>query len=223
MLNDLPRPVSPAEPEPPSTETGSEGREQAPARHEDAMSAPTRPRDARQCEVSAQGTTEAFPDHPLGRDTSGRFQKGNAIGPRFQPRNQVGIVDGRRAEVLLTTGEAGLRAQEAAAEVFSDLGGEQECSRVLRGVVKQFARVETLLDWHWQRIGQEGPFTRTGKASSKFSALMSLLDRHTRLANTIGLQRKPKAMNLQDYIRQRALAKQDEQQDVLAGEVKEER
>jgi hypothetical protein len=94
------------------------------------------------------------------------------------------LSDGQRAVL------ADLDAFQAG--VVTDLGGPEELSTIASGYVGKLASVEGLYRLLAHDVAQHGIFTKRGRTRATFTALLSTIDKWDRLAQRLGMTRKPK-------------------------------
>jgi len=120
---------------------------------------------------------------------------------RFVPGSPAAVTSGENSEQLSTLLEPARRAivQRTMADVALD---ETNSAETMRRLVEAHAEVSLLRESVFMQIGRlSGPVTGKGKMRALLSAYLSLVDRETRLAQAIGLERRSKAVpNLRDII-----------------------
>jgi hypothetical protein len=104
--------------------------------------------------------------------------------------------------------EVAAAKRELADRVLTDLGADNgAAAETLAGVVDGYAEARILRHAMFLRLVElGGPVTNKGKARALFSSYLQALDRETRLAQTLGLKRKAKAITLADAINDRQQA-----------------
>ena len=116
----------------------------------------------------------------------------------------------------LEVGDRSVRLQAALAPVrdaiyratCADLGvspdGPERPSEALRITARNMATLDVMAETFWTWIEDRGALTSKGKTRSAVTTLLSIIDRQTKLAAVIGLQRKAKdirSMSISDYLR----------------------
>ena len=101
--------------------------------------------------------------------------------------------------------EVAAAKRELAERVLTDLGADDgAAAETLLGVADGYAETRILRHALFLRLVElGGPVTTKGKARALFSSYLSALDRETRLAQVLGLERKAKAITLADAINDR--------------------
>ena len=101
----------------------------------------------------------------------------------------------------------GAAKRELAERVCSDLAVNGDGAVTLEGLIDGYAETRLLRHAMFVRLAEQGgPVTGKGKARALFSSYLQALDRETRLAQTLGLERKAKAVSLADAINDRQKA-----------------
>lgn len=92
---------------------------------------------------------------------------------------------------------------------LSDLGypkdGPERPSEALRMTARNLASLDVLAETFWTWIESRGPVTSKGRTRSAVNTLLSIIDRQTKLAATIGLERKARdvsRMSAAEYVEQ---------------------
>ena len=121
--------------------------------------------------------------------------------------------DGRRSELV----RAGIRADgadmravlnERTSAIVADRGGDvgEVMTQTIRRFVETTAISEHLLD----NILAFGPLTGKGRQRAAVTAYLACVDRLTRLATIIGVERKPRVVSFAEQIRAAAAANEAE-------------
>lgn len=128
-----------------------------------------------------------------GRNAQGQWVRGRSGNPdtKFQAGNRESVRTGAYVTVVKHAELASLAADVERA-VIQDLGGADEVSRVMRGLVQRFASLEVLTNAMFERLLVEGPFTLKGRTRASFTGLLNLIDRYERVARAIGTARRTK-------------------------------
>jgi hypothetical protein len=115
----------------------------------------------------------------------------------------------------MTVGDRSVQLQAALAPVreaiyqaaLTDLGvspdGPDRPSEALRITARNLATLDVLAETFWSWIEARGVLTAKGKTRSAVTTLLSIIDRQTKLAAVVGLQRKSRdigRMSVQDWI-----------------------
>jgi hypothetical protein len=117
--------------------------------------------------------------------------RANGIGPRFGPGNEARLVHGLRrtnpldAQPIIAADLAARRDR-----VLADLGGPDAVAFTKARLAVSFARCDLMLDDLFGRLVADGIFTSKGRVRSAYNAMLLLLDRHLRLAQAVGLERR---------------------------------
>jgi hypothetical protein len=126
------------------------------------------------------------------RDTRGRFVDGNASA----------VTTGERSEALWAALAPAKR--ELVARVNADRGLNGDAAETLLGLVDGYAEVRLFRQSMFMRlVDLGGAVTNKGKARALYTAYLSALDRETKLAAVIGLERKSRdisRMSLEQYL-----------------------
>ncbi len=99
----------------------------------------------------------------------------------------------------------GAAKRELADQVLADLGADDgAAAETLVGIADAYAEARLLRHAMFLRLVElGGPVTTKGKARALFSSYLQALDRETRLAQALGLERKARAVTLADAINNR--------------------
>ena len=141
---------------------------------------------------------EAVQQRPDRNLTTGQFVKGNQAARRSRwPA---------RSETFWQ--EVAAAKRELTERVLADLGADDgAAAETLVGVADGYAEARILRHAMFLRLVElGGPVTTKGKARALFSSYLRALDRETRLAQALGLERKAKAVTLADAINDRQQA-----------------
>ena len=141
---------------------------------------------------------EAVQERPDRDPKTGQFVKGNQVAGRSRwPA---------RSEAFWS--EVSAAKRELAERVLTDLGADDgAAAETLVGVADGYAEARVLRHAMFLRLIElGGPVTTKGKARALFSSYLQALDRETRLAQTLGLERRAKAVSLADAINDRQKA-----------------
>lgn len=102
-----------------------------------------------------------------------------------------------QAEVL-----AMQREKEAA--IVADLGGEMNISTIKRDMVGDYLGLRNVALYLGSNIGKHGVLTTKGRTRAAVTTYLQVVDRLTRLALTLGLERRTKQVpSIQDFLAQR--------------------
>ena len=108
----------------------------------------------------------------------------------FLAGNEEALIHGGRR--LQTGGETAMNEADRVALrdlVFSDLGGSENISAVMREMVEDFARAVVLRDLIWKHLACVGPLTSAGRRRAAFDLYLQASQRAERLAARIGTDR----------------------------------
>jgi hypothetical protein len=96
--------------------------------------------------------------------------------------------------------------QELVSRVRTDLAVDASTVEALRGLVDAYAEVRLFRTSMFLRlVDQGGPITTKGKARALYRAYLDALDRETKLAQVLGLERRSKqAASPVEYLQERA-------------------
>ncbi len=86
------------------------------------------------------------------------------------------------------------RVDRFAADVVADLGGADELSTLERAYIGRLADVEMMLRLLAQDIAEKGLMTPAGSVRRSYEQLLAGVDRWDRLAQRLGMRRRPKAI-----------------------------
>lgn len=119
------------------------------------------------------------------RDAQGRLLPGNLAALKhgaYSPRVAAGE--------LPEQSEARAAAADRRAQIEADLGGQ--LSALAQGHVEAYIRLELVADFLWTNLQSNGPLTAKGRSRAALTAWLAVLDRMTKLAVTLGLERRAK-------------------------------
>ncbi|MGH9381544.1 MAG: hypothetical protein ACRD2Z_13145 [Thermoanaerobaculia bacterium] len=113
---------------------------------------------------------------------------------QFLPGNTAALIHGGRSERLQRRmeEEAAEALAERRLEIVEDLGGAGDLSLVASDVVDRYCTATALLGWMERRLLAEGCLTGKGRRKALHGAYLQQLDRVTRLAALLGLDREPR-------------------------------
>jgi hypothetical protein len=134
------------------------------------------------------------------KSNRGQFRKGEP-GPALKH----GLYS-RKAQLGLLPGQEELRAVLASRRqrLHADQGGTAELSQVLEDTLDRYQRLWVLASTAESRIEREGMFTGKGRTRASVTLYLSIIDRLTKLAQQIGVQRRAKSVpTLEDFLKQR--------------------
>jgi hypothetical protein len=117
-----------------------------------------------------------------GRDTGGRFTKGNAAALKHGARSQAHL------QRLRDAAHDALATRRA--EITADLGGG--LSTLKSDLVERYVVAGALLGWMEDRLLAEGVITAKGAKKALFNAYSTQLAQVVNLARTLGLERRSK-------------------------------
>jgi len=124
-----------------------------------------------------------------GRDNRGRFAAGNLAafvhGARSRQVQQASLPAQVEALAILA---------ERRQAIEADLGGADALSVLTRDMVTRYLELSIVADYLGGRLVTEGPLTTKGRQRAALTAFLGVVDRQTRLASTLGLDRRPRAL-----------------------------
>ena len=106
------------------------------------------------------------------------------------PGNTLAMRHGLHSAALLDQPDMVVWHQEQVDAIEMDLGGASELSVLQRASVREAARLEVILSALGRELLAGGVMTQKGAVRAATNTYLSVLDRFTRLAATIGLQRR---------------------------------
>jgi len=106
---------------------------------------------------------------------------------------------------LALLAECRLALAERRNGILADLGGPEDLSVIRTDMVERYLETSLLAEWLGGNLLAEGALTAKGKARAAATLYLSVLDRLSRLASTLGLERRQKRVDL-------AVAFRDEQE-----------
>ena len=124
----------------------------------------------------------------------------------FQPGNTLAQRHGASPRWVRAASLMPAEAQEALAErvsvIVEALGGRDALSPIAVGLVERHARLEMVDDYLFENLRQYGVLTPKGHRRAALSAWLQVVDRLSRSAVTLGLERRQKILNPIDRIRE---------------------
>jgi len=94
--------------------------------------------------------------------------------------------------------------------VRTDLAADDSTAETLLGLIDGYAEARLFRSSMFLRlVDQGGPITNKGKARALYRAYLDALDRETKLAQVLGLERKTKPVNPLDAVRSAVVEAQD--------------
>lgn len=133
------------------------------------------------------------------RDSSGRFQTGNTSSLKHGLRS-------RRALTASLLGQEALRATlaERHAEILQDLGGDETLSLTKRDLARRFVELTGVADSLLALLLRDGLISSKGRQRAALSSFLGVVDRLTRIAGVLGLERHAKKVpDLETFLAQR--------------------
>lgn len=141
--------------------------------------------------MSLPGGPTADP-RAAGRDpVSGRFVAGNRHSLRHGLRSE------KFHRELLAAARASMR--EHAQAIRADLGRD-DVSRLKGDLIARYCELHVLADSLAAHVFASGPLTGKGRTRASTTTLLLLVDRLAKLAQSIGLERRQRAVNLTEYL-----------------------
>ena len=128
---------------------------------------------------------------------------------RFVAGNTARLVHGARSRKVMLAGlpeQAQIRAllAEREAAIVADLGGAGNLSTIKREVITRFLQTSVVADFLGSNIVKHGVLTTKGKTRAAVTTYLQVVDRLTRLALTLGLERQAKRVpSIEEFLRQR--------------------
>jgi hypothetical protein len=114
---------------------------------------------------------------------------------RFLPGDTRNLKHGLRSERLVDQPDIAAWHREQVTEITTDLGGDAELTALARASVREIARLEVILAALGTELLQGGVLTGKGKTRAATTTYLQVLDRFTRLAATLGLERRQKRVD----------------------------
>jgi len=140
----------------------------------------TNGRDTDRAVATAVKEIEARPD----RDPeTGQFLSGNTAAGKTLERSEAlwSALSGAKADLM--------------SKVRADLVADEGAAETLRGLVESYVEVRLLRSSLFIRLSETaGPITSKGRVRSLFTAYLATVDKETRLATTLGLERRSKTL-----------------------------
>jgi hypothetical protein len=121
----------------------------------------------------------------------------------------------RRAQQALLPGQEQQLALigERRTELLRDLGGEDALPLTKRDVVGRFIELQTIADTLAGNLAAAGVLSTKGRQRAALTAYLSVVDRLTKLAALLGLERKVKEVpTLNDFLKTRQQQQQQQQE-----------
>ena len=126
---------------------------------------------------------------------TGKFLKGNTAAGNTLARSEVfwsAVAEAKR---------------ELLERLRSDLAVDGQAAATLEGLIDGYSEARLLRHAMFTRmVEMGGPITTKGKTRALFTSYLSALDRETRLALALGLERRAKPTSLAEYMRHRQTA-----------------
>jgi hypothetical protein len=123
-------------------------------------------------------------------DAKGRFLPGNTVAGKALTKSEAlwsALADAKR---------------ELIDQLHSDLAINGDAAVTMEGICDAYAEARLLRHAMWTRLVELcGAVTTKGKKRALFDSYLQALDRETRLATTLGLQRRTKPINPLDAVR----------------------
>jgi hypothetical protein len=167
-------------------ERGSGG-DPAPGHVEGRAVPPSAP-EAPQREITGRDVSEHGLDLPAVLERL-RNDDRNAAG-QFTPGHFRNLKHGLRSARLWSASPLRELVAEREAGILSDVGGDANVSRVERPLVREYARLDVLVEAAGERVIRDGLETTKGKARAAATLYLALLDKQLRVAGVLGLSRR---------------------------------
>ena len=96
----------------------------------------------------------------------------------------------------------GLREEHFAfrSAVYADLGGEEQLSTLAKSYVERLAELNTVANLLALDLAKRGILSPRGRVRSSLDQFMKCLDRWDKLAQRIGMERRPKRITVDDLM-----------------------
>jgi hypothetical protein len=127
--------------------------------------------------------------------------QGRAANGQAGAGNTLNLRHGLRSTQLLEQPNITAWHREQVDAITTDLGGDQELTALARASVREAARLEVILGALGDQLLAGGVLTGKGKMRAATTVYLQVLDRFTRLASALGLERRPKPVNPLDAVR----------------------
>ena len=161
------------------------------------------------CEPVCETPTPPVTDTPLpigeletsGRGPGGRFVAGpgNRGNWRHGGRSKY-VAAGETPEQI----EALAAMAERKAQIETDLGGRENLSQLAADSVADYLRLRMVGEYLAENLMKQGPLTSKGRQRAALTAYLSVVDRTQRIATSLGLSRREKAVpTITDYLARR--------------------
>lgn len=131
--------------------------------------------------------------------------------------NTLSLIHGARSRRVMHAGlpeQAELRAllQEKEAGLVADLGGAANVGVAKRELTTRFVETSAILSFLGGNILKFGVLTTKGRQRAAVATYLQVLDRITRLALALGLERQAKQVpSIEDFLRQRQQPPQEQE------------
>jgi hypothetical protein len=119
------------------------------------------------------------------------------------PGSSLNIRHGLRSTQLLEQPDISAWHQERVAAITTDLGGDGQVAATASPIVRELARLEIIAAALGTELLEHGVLTQKGAMRAATTTYLQVVDRLTRLAITLGLERKAKPVNPLDAVRAR--------------------
>jgi hypothetical protein len=119
-----------------------------------------------------------------------RGSRGQRVGGRFTVGNFDAGKTGMHSRQLQDLPDVAAWHRERVAAITGDLGGADELSALQQGLVREVARLEVVVAALGEDVLAHGTLTGKGRTRGATNVWLSVLDRYSRLAQQLGLQRR---------------------------------
>src|SRR4051812_4542647 len=106
--------------------------------------------------------------------------------------NTVALKTGLRSKLLLEQPDIAAWHRDEVEAITTDLGGDAELTTLARANIREAARLEVILAALGTELLEGGVLTGKGHMRAATTVYLQVLDRFTRLSQTLGLDRKSK-------------------------------
>ncbi len=130
-----------------------------------------------------------------GRNPDGTFAEGNVAALTHGGRSRQ-VRDAQLADQAETRQMLGGKRSA----IIEALGGGARLSPLQLDLVDRYLELDTVASWLGGNLLADGPLTAKGRSRAALSAYLGVVDRVQRMATTLGLNRQPKQVSLDEYL-----------------------